>query len=378
MRKRIPILVFILVIGIVFVTKDYFLKTYLLYYVRKNLHIDSDIESFRLFPRGIIAEGVNAQGADFKFNLRKADFEFDFSRLPKVGISSLILENALLKISDTKAFSKRIQYVSDKNDNTAGRKESGQYRIMKLDLKDINIEAQQGGELALFFSFSFRGNIGKGRIERVENIEMPVAKIKYHGLNAVLNLKKERDFYVLAIPSLRIKDKEVKNISLVLEIDQDMLKFSRLNTDFFGPAASAEGVFDFKDYHNLCLKIDLINFSFSNTIDLLGKREDISLEGYFGGELTLYLDGGTLSNIKGNFSNTNGGIINIKKEAPLEFLQKHLDKYSYEALLNNFKNYNYDEGQIEITKETDLIKVLFDFRSDILGRRTIGINFHNN
>jgi len=125
------------------------------------------------------------------------------------------------------------------------------------------------------------------------------------------------------------------------------------------------------------LKIEAKEVSFGDMAVLAGREESFSSHGRFSGELEVLLKDFTLSKTEGNFHNTKGGSIDIKKEADLTFLKTYLDEQSYNLLIDGFKNYHYNEGQIGLSNEGSSLVLQFSFNSKKMGKRNITINFHN-
>jgi hypothetical protein len=58
-------------------------------------------------------------------------------------------------------------------------------------------------------------------------------------------------------------------------------------------------------------------------------------------------------------------------------LKPYLDKPSYDALIDNFKNYEYNIGVVSIKSETGALNLGLDFTSEAMGRRNIMVKFHD-
>jgi len=212
----------------------------------------------------------------------------------------------------------------------------------------------------------------------IDELEISGCNLKFGDINASLALEKSKGvIYVLDVLSLKFKDKEVKNISIPLAIDADVISFSRIDSDFLGYPARISGILDYRDHDNICLELNLEDASFKNAVSFFSKKDDFVLVGNFDGGLKLCLGRDKISKIEGAFYNTNGGVVNIKKEASLDFLRRYLNKASYDALVDNFKHYTYNRGSIKIAKQRGVITLSLDFDSDDLGRRNILVNLHD-
>ena len=212
----------------------------------------------------------------------------------------------------------------------------------------------------------------------IEDLKVSNCNFQFKDINANLDLEKSKGgFYILDVSSLKFKDKEIKDISIPLAIDSDSIFFNRIDSNFLGYSARISGILNYSDYNNICLKLSLKDTSFENAINLFSKEEDFVLVGDFNGRLEFCLDKGKISKIEGDLHNTSGGAVNIEKETSLSFLQRYLDKTSYDALVDNFKHYTYNKGRIKVTKKGGTVALNLDFGSDQLGRRNVLVNLHN-
>ncbi len=212
----------------------------------------------------------------------------------------------------------------------------------------------------------------------IDDLKISNCSLQFKGINVSLALKKSKSgFYVLDVSSLKFKYKEIKNISIPLAVGADTISFDRIDSDFLGYPARISGILDYRDYNNICLEVSFKDASSRNVINFFSKEEDFVLVGDFDGRLELCVDKGKISKLDGDFYNTSGGAVNIEKEASLGFLQRYLDKASYDALVDNFKHYAYNKGRIKITKKGGTIALNLDFGSDELGRRNISVNLHD-
>ncbi len=120
-----------------------------------------------------------------------------------------------------------------------------------------------------------------------------------------------------------------------------------------------------------------LNLGFENIHLKIKQVDSFYVESSFNGAVRICFKGGLLSDISGGFRSTRGGLIKIDREAPLKFLRRYLDEESYRILIDNFKNYAYGTGRLDLSKKEGFLTVALDFNSQKSGRRDIQINFHN-
>jgi len=253
-----------------------------------------------------------------------------------------------------------------------------QIKKVKFNLSNIALEGFSATKDELGFYFK-KAKIAFNLFSRtINDLNVSKANFKAKDINIEFAVKKSKERpYFIDISSLKFKDNEIKNISMPLVVKKGKITFSRINSDLLGYSSHTSGVLNYRNRNNICLKLKLENFSFKKIINFFHKDEEFTLGGAFDGSLKLCLDKGKIKEVEGNFNNISGGVIDIEKDASLGFLQRYLDKASYNALVDNFKHYAYNKGRINITKKGAVIVVNFDFNSSELGRRNISVNLHD-
>ena len=255
---------------------------------------------------------------------------------------------------------------------------------LKFSNKDVSFLLEEAAaRLDISFNKIIRGSAGSA----IENIEVSNCSIHYNAFR-IDNLSVKNtgtDLYTLRISRLGIKDKEIKDIFIPLQLEKDKIVFKEARNVLFGENAYVSGFLTFdapeliyprtKDFGvGICLDLSLDKASFENLLAMIS--DGITLEGLFTGRTVIHWKNRKISKIEGDFCNTEGGFINIKKQLPLN-LQKHLDISSRAALIDSFKNYAYNEGIIRINKTKNDLLLSLRFDSERMGKRNITINFHD-
>ncbi len=210
----------------------------------------------------------------------------------------------------------------------------------------------------------------------IDNVELSACNARYGTVEIKnLNLNNDRDnLYTLRISCLKIKGKEIKAILIPMRIEKDKIMLGKVKNSFFGGDSYFEGVMEFKYPEFISLNMSLDKVSFENAVAMI--NEDVVLKGLFKGDMAVCFGKAGVSKIEGYFCNKNGGVINIGKDLPLNFLEKYIDKRSRKTLIDGFKDYDYNKGTIILNKKGEDLYLEMKFNSDRMGERNIEINFH--
>lgn len=370
MLKKILI---ILLIGILlFISfKDELLKISIRFFLSKQLNATCTLKKASVSGRSLLIEDLKIASKDVDFRLKRAELKLIFKSTSGDKIFKIILQDCDLKAGNIKKFNN-----IGKPPQLKGKIKKGP--LVLLDLRNISIDIAQENLAQYDVHFRLKAAIQNGRLMQLDDVSIFKASIQYKNNLLRFNLDKDRDnLYTLIIPELKVKDESIKNIRADLMLLPDTIQVTTIKTDFFGNEATLSGIFDFKDYSHVCISLDLAKVSFEKALTLVSKEDSIFLKGLFTGTIRSCFQKGRLSSIEADLDNSQGGLINIKKQAPLAFLKRYLDTPSYKALIDNFKNYQYNKGKIVISKRKNTLVIGLNFNSEQMGERNIAINLHN-
>ncbi len=374
MFKKFIILV-ILCIVLVLALRNYIAASLIQHYIKKEFTAECSVGEVKVFISGIEINDLTFKAKDFTGSLKQGSIVADLHNLFKLKSLEIFLGDLFFQINDMESFKQTLQAKYLK---TSAKDTDKKALPLHLDLIDARIKIDDPKVLTLDVDLTFEAIFEGSHLKKLKDLEIKEGSLRKGGTVLVFDVKKETSkLSLLRITSLKIKEKEAKNIFIPLAVSDESIVFERVDGDLFGSSAVVSGVFDFKDYNNLCVSLKANEVSFANVISLAGSDKNFSIDGAFSGSFKACLRGVKLEDIEGNFYNNKGGLVNIKKEADLAFLKRHLDEKSYQAIIDNFKNYNYNEGEIGLSKEGSDLALKLNFDSKDSGKRDIMINFHN-
>lgn len=383
MTKRPIFFVFvlILILGIaVFFLKDYIVKRFFVYFLEKKFGYSCEVERARIeLSRFKINNFVCGNEAlDITVNSGLVNWRFvSFfrPRISHVEVKGLSLE--LKDIEKTRDIF-REQFAS--SSVARGIKKTGDdFCLVDLNLSDILIEVKNASWGEGKVRFSFDGVLRGSRVERIDDFDILEGMLRYRDfqIKNVEMRKLRKDFYMLTIPRMVIKKKEIEDLSFPLKIGSTFIELVRGENVFFGPEAYVRGKVEYKKPDTFCLDLVLERASFANIMEIINEKGDFTLDGLFGGDIGFCIKGKEISLVRGNFYNKQGGMINIKKEASLDFLRKYLDEDTYNRLIDNLKNYAYNKGGISLSTDDARLIAVLNFESEKMGKRQFAVTFHN-
>lgn len=360
-----------LIILLTVTLRNHILKFWLETYVNKTISANCKIEKVNLWFDSLSIKGTTLNAKDFDISAKNIEIKFRFQKdVPIYYISDINLSGIILKIKP-----------SEDGGKISGKKTIPivlpvLVRPIRLNLENIKIEFKSK-PLELNSNFSFMAEIASNSIYLkdacIYNFSMRSQDFEITNLS----LKKFRkDRYLLKIPAMRVKDKTLNNFYIPVKSGVNQLLFPLAKNPFLGPAGFVTAKLDLTRYDNFCFAAKFQDASFEEVIDIFAS-EEAAFKGLFDGSLQICLSSFKISKVQADFKNKGNGFINVKKESSFAFVKNYLDTASYNALIDNFKNYEYNIGIISARKEDDTLSVNLDFTSDSMGRRNIAINFHN-
>ncbi|MCF7870066.1 MAG: hypothetical protein K9L69_04225 [Candidatus Omnitrophica bacterium] len=183
--------------------------------------------------------------------------------------------------------------------------------------------------------------------------------------------------YFFNADGLSIQGKKIGSFSLSFQLKGNRVNFNNLKSSFINSSAVVDGYLNLTNLNNICIDLSVENLSLAAIVFLFAKKEDMDLEGHFDGGGSFCFKNNKISQLNLDIDDLEGGKINLKKKASLDFLKKRLDKKSYSYLLDNLKNYKYDKGSIEVDVEKNDIILEAIFFSEELGERNITVKLHD-
>lgn len=427
MIKKIFFVIFFVVLTVIFflfIFRNSLTRFFLTRYIKENLKGECVIDKVKLGMNSLKIENLKFINEEVNLSLREGNLDFYFNQGWEPAMSKIDGKEGYLYIKDLQEIKKEIEtrvvtaqsplkgemsslrrtteshldvhqdkavdeprtftkvegegYIKTPREIPQSHPEGdvGVVRGLQVDLENIKIEFVEKGSLSGNIDFSLKMKIDKGNTPVIEEMNVFDSNLQADNFRIEhLTVRKSENTYALTIPLIIIQDKKIKDILIVFELLPKGVRINEIKSKLLGEDAFIRGELDCQDYENICGQVSLSKVSLKDAVHLVDKENSINFEGIFEGEINLCFRGKEFLTVQGSLSNSKGGIINIVKEAPIAFLQKYLDEISYRALVDNFKNYEYNKGEIKVNKHQDAFSVILDFDSEKMGRRNIVLNF---
>jgi hypothetical protein len=382
MLKRILFIVLFILIVFIFLLVMYrgeLSRVFLVYYLNTRVGISSRIDEVSLsFKDVTLKESVfRIEKAVIAIDEARLMFDFRYPFRPAIG--GLFLKGASLNIEDLEAArtAARNLPVWTGVSDSAPRPSTGESRFW-LNAENIEFDVAMPDDLSFKGRFSFEGTFKAGALSRLDEFSLSACRIDGKDWLAKVRIDTlAPGEFALGIDEVKVKDRGFGDISLPFRYSYPKFLFEKTELAFLGAGSFFAGAIDIGRYDDICFQLTFANSFFDNIVILSGQEENVSLGGAFDGRLSFCVEGGRLRGLRGEFLNDSGGIVNIKKESALDFLKRYLDKPSHEALVDNFKNYAYNKGNLAVSTEGSTLSVNLKFSSEKFGERNIEINLHN-
>jgi len=365
------LLIAALIILLIAVFRNNIVKFYIENYAGKDLKAECKVNKADLWFDRISFKDLTVKAADYDVIAKSITVKFKVQKeKPLFCISDISLADVIFRLKST-----------GNTKSVSGKKPIaiplGVFaKPVRLNLENINISLKSGS-LEINSNFAIIAEVSRGTIllKDASISDLDIRSQDFEITN--LNLKRFRkNLYLIRIPRIRVKEKKFENFFIPVKANVNQLLFPRAKNPFLGPAGFVSAKCDFEGYDSLCFNANFKDASFEKIVDTFAP-EDAAVRGLFDGSINACLSAFKVSKIQANFINKGNGFINVKKESSFVFLKNYLDAPSYNALIDNFKNYEYNMGVISAGKEGNTLNLTLDFTSDSMGRRNIMVNFHD-
>jgi len=368
---KILLLFAAIIILLICVFRNNIFKFYIENYAAKNFKAECRVNKVDLWFDHISLKGLTIKTEDYDALAKDITIKFKTQKeKPFFCISDFSLSDVTFEIKSLKS-----------RKNISGEKSASMplgifAKPVQLSLKNISV-ALRDKSLEINSNFSVIAEVSPTAflLKDASIVDLDIRSQDFEIAN--FSLKKFRkDRYLIKIPSIRVKDKKFIDFFIPVKAGLNQLLFPRAKNPFLGTEGFVSARCDFRGYDNFCFAAKFNDASFEKIVDIFA-FEEAAFKGLFDGSLKTCLSAFKISEVTADFINKGTGFINIKKESSLTFLKNYLDAPSYNALIDNFKNYEYNIGVIRARKEADVLSLNLDFTSEAMGKRNITINFHN-
>ena len=359
---------------VVFCGKDNFVKNYAAGALSKGLGLTCSIAQARLHVNSLELSGVELGTPGARLSVGQGRIEWKYAFPVSVRGVRITLTDPFLNVDDSSVFQKKIASLVSPSKSPAPA----------LPMQDIGfsinhaaLDLKNGDSLHVRGAFTISGGITRGVFHlddaSVSSFDLESSSIRISGLRVN---KSASDAYTVHIPAFTIKNKDFTDLDILVKLEPGKVIAVAGRHALFGLDAALTLTLDYADPDNICIQAEERRLSFENFVSLLNDKGDIEFHGLFDGVISMCGNAAAVRSVGGRLLNGAGGIIRVKNESALEFLRPYLDSRSYKALVDNFKNYSYNNGDISLSKDGDSLGVTMYFVSPDMGTRNIGIVFH--
>ncbi|MBN3040926.1 MAG: hypothetical protein JW867_07345 [Candidatus Omnitrophica bacterium] len=374
MRKRSYFIILLAIIILGFIFSPLIIKKLLIRYIDEKFSAATAIESLSFSLDKIKLKEVDIKSDDFRFKLGEAEIDFSFEGFLKPELGLLKLSGPELKITDLDKFRQNILVFAPVSADNKEKKQKPQ--VFKLSLDNASLAIDESPELYLGLEFSFRGSFAASELIDLKNLKIDRFDYRNKAVSLSFDLEqvKGRNM-ILHLDSIKHEDREIKNISLPLEIGKDSITLKESPLYVLGEG-NIEGKLQYTPPDNFCVNLILKSASFNFLIEFLGQDKNVIFRGPFAGVIDLCFKAGQVLSFDSSLESSDNGVVHLRKEVTFDFLKQYLDKKSLKELVDSFNNYTYNSGKIGLKMKGDTISVHFDFFSQSRGRRNVEINYH--
>jgi len=370
MFKKIVLVIF-LVLALIISLRNFIASSLVSFVLSRKIQAECSIDRANINFSGLYLQGVSLKKTGLDLFLQEAGLKFSYNGFSS-GPAFFFCREGKVEIDDKSLFLT--------GPGLPGKaKIKGRAEPLDIDLSEINFVFRDN-DLGFFSgSVSFSGKVKAGIPVLIKDIRLEKGAWSKQdtALTGVRVCALPDNGYILNVGELKFKKEKVRDIALPFKLGLDRIEVLPSIQPFFGPSGSIRALIQKKNKNLLCFHLRGENISFGPLLSFAREKEDISLEGFFSGDLTVCLKKMRPLLVQGSMSNRSGGRINIRNEASLDFLRQYLDRASYRRIIDNLKNYSYNESIISFSSEGPDIRAALRFESKEMGKRDFVVTFHD-
>lgn len=371
--KRIIVIVIIVFLCI---GATLFIKPLLLYVAEKsfrNIFTDSSVHigTCSLKPTCALSfyniEIKRAQDYDFKVG--SIFIHYTLSSLFKKYIPQIEIKEVTVSINLQKRnISQFGNYLNIKSKKF--------FFIDGLKISDLNIDLKSGN-LNLILKGSFGTHLLKPSLDSLDlniaSLKSGDFQLKTASLTVTQDALKKGEFYINNISYDKIKITDIKGNA---RLNDNVVLISPLYAEVFNGKLRGSATFFLDKTLRYLLNVKAYSIPIDTIIKEFNLSRRINMSGNLNGDIILQGNGVTLSAVKGALNIVEpGGILSINDTNFLNTIAQNT-KQSLEMVMENFNNYRYNNGKIDISLEGDnlILKITLEGNQ---GKRNLSIVLHN-
>lgn len=202
---------------------------------------------------------------------------------------------------------------------------------------------------------------------RIEHLFIRVGKQSIQDVN----FRGENDSFVFSVKKVKNDNQAWEDITASLFFVPEGIRIDALRCPSIGKTFLTTGAITLSD-GQIVLALTSQDISIADVLKSLSQNENITLEGLYSGETKASLSDQGVA-LFALFHNTTPGKIMVQGD--VSFLKGNLSQDYYRLVIENFKNYQYNRGEILAQSKGKDIVVKGIFDSD-MGKREIEILLH--
>ncbi|MDD5069656.1 MAG: hypothetical protein PHV17_02910 [Candidatus Omnitrophica bacterium] len=371
MKKKIAIIIFsfIILIFSLFCFWSAILKVCLKKYLFDIYRVESSFQQINANFSRLSIKDLNLKTDSFEFEIARLELKYGLSSRKKFSLNDLSLDSAVLTIKNFDDFIADVLNIVNK---PKGEKPVKSLAV-NLNLQGIEVKVEGKEKENFHGRISLSAKVAQGEFRLIEFV-----LTDFRGISEKLKIGRiELDEKRLKADAIQFKEKIFSEVVVDYLLSQKILFVESFKHPFFGDAANILIRSDFTDLNKIKVKMKLSNVSFFELVELFDSKDNISANGLFSGDLAIDLKGVSVTKINSILNNPFGGFISVPNQKDILFLKDRLDKASYQALIDNFNNYGYNKGVIEVESTSNDIEVKLNFESVKRGQRNMTFYLHD-
>lgn len=305
----------------------------------------------------------------YSLKVKEAGIRYDLFSLLKGRLLKFYLKDATVSLNlPRESLAELPRYV---NLNSS---RSGLFTIGTIEFSNLNLNLKLKG-LRLQAELSAEVNGAKQLLNNLSLKIDSLASQDFHLNDCFFKVRQNQSEGSFSIHRLQYNKLKIDALKAEARLLDKLLFLDSLSARLFSGHLQADAAIRLDENNGYLLNLKFINLDAETFVEDFNLNEKVEMRGKIGGQLTLQGRGLDIQAVRGDFSDSAGGVLTIKDTKFLENIARS-SQQPLDLLVESFKDYHYNKAMMIVYFDKGNLN--FDIAMDSeTGKRSLSITIHD-